>query len=205
MSQTRWAGPTVLILEGLRSLGLARQITDPLDMAIAIRPVLGEQIGSLSRAWVRDYRDRYPEADRWASGPGHVCHSTETQERVFRMTEQLVPCGIKRSDVFTALSAADRSVALAGEPNAAAEAGLGAITELVRLDGQSILICADQYQRNLRPFGFDPIPFDGHDPAAYAWVMFELSARSDPEAGALDQRSACNPSEAPTAIGLARL
>ena len=119
------------------------------------------------------------------------------------MTEQLARRGIERAVVFRALEAADRSVPVANDPQAAVEAGHCAIAELVRLSKKSVLICADREKLNLQAFGFDPIPFDGRDPAAYAWVMFELSARGDAEQEAQPERGGHRP--LPTAIGLARL
>ena len=119
------------------------------------------------------------------------------------MTEQLARRGIERAVVFRALEAADRSVALAGGPQAAAEAGHRAIAQLVRLSEKSVLICADRDDLELQAFGFDPISFDGRDPAAYAWVMFELSTRADGECVAQPEPGDHRP--LPTAIGLARL
>jgi len=39
--------------------------------------------------WVGSYRLAHRGADRWASSPSGVRHSVETQERIFRMAEQL--------------------------------------------------------------------------------------------------------------------
>jgi len=169
--------------------------------AVRIRAI--EQLRGADRAWVTEYRGKSPAAERWATGHGHVSHSLETQERIFRMTEQLARRGIERAVVFRALETGDRSVVLAGGPQAAAEAGHRAIAELVRLSEKSVLICADREKLNLQAFGFDPIPFDGRDPAAYAWVMFELSARGDAEQERQPERGGHRP--LPTAIGLARL
>ncbi len=171
-------------------------------MVIVVRTRAPEHLNGADRAWVTEYRGRYAVAEHWATGCGHVFHSTETQQRVFRLTEQLARRGIERAVVFRALEAADRSVALASDPQAAAEAGHRAITQLVRLSEKSVLICADEL--NLQPFGFDPISFDGRDPAAYAWVMFELSTRADAEYEALPERGERHRT-LPTAIGLARL
>jgi hypothetical protein len=173
-------------------------------MVIAIRGTATEHVDAAERAWVADYRGTFHGADRWATGLGRLSHSPETQQRVFRMSEQLARRGIDRADVFMALRAADRSMAFASDPQAAAEAGHQAITALVCLAEESILICADQDHLTLRAFGFDPIAFDGHDPAAYAWVMFELSARRDAEPEAQPLSSDCH-RVLPTAIGLARL
>lgn len=173
-------------------------------MVLAVRPRAPEQVNVADHAWVAEYRGKYRAADRWANGLGRVSHSPETQDRVFRMTEQLARRGVERADVFTALRAADRSMAFAGDPQGAAKAGHQAITALVCLAEESILICTDQDHLTLQAFGFDPIAFDGHDPAAYAWVMFELNARGDAEREAQPLRCTCHRS-LPTAIGLARL
>ena len=156
-------------------------------------------------SWVAEYRSKVPAADCWARGPRNQAHSIETQERVFRMAEQLARQSVARQDLFASLVQADRSVATSVDPNAAANAGYRAIAALVPLVDASIVICDDGALPNLRAFGFDPIPFDGHDPAAYAWAMFELTMRAradgDPEFGPCT----CHPRWAPTSIGLARL
>jgi hypothetical protein len=73
----------------------------------------------------------------------------ETQERVFRMAEQLVRHGVERTEVFTALEEADRCVALSGDPHTAAEAGHRAISTLVPLAHESVVICAAEDESNL--------------------------------------------------------
>jgi hypothetical protein len=154
--------------------------------------------------WVRQYRQNHAPADLWARGLRHVSHSMETEERVFRMAEQLERCGVDRTDLFVALEEADRCVALSGKPHAASEAGHRAISTLVPLADESVVICADVAESNPEALGFDPLVFDGHDPAAYAWVMFELSMRADAERRARWRRCESQPSM-PTAIGVARL
>jgi hypothetical protein len=173
-------------------------------MVVALRPQFPELIDDLRTDWVHAYRHSHPGADLWARGLRHVSHSTETQERVFRMTEQLEHRGVDRNDVFTALEEADRCVAMSGSPHAAAEAGHRAISTLVPLAPESLVICADEDESNLGALGFVPVAFDGHDPAAYAWVMFELSLRADAERRARWRRCESQ-SSMPTAIGLARL
>ena len=121
------------------------------------------------------------------------------------MAEQLVRQGVARQELFTSLEEADRSIAVAGDPEAAAKAGYRAIAPLVPLVGASIVSCGDGAGPDLRPFGFDPIPFDGHDPAAYAWVMFELTARARADGERWSGQCACHPRFAPAAIGLACL
>lgn len=154
--------------------------------------------------WVRRYRHDHALADLWARGLRHVSHSVETQERVFRLAEQLDRRGVDRTDLFTALEEADRCVALADDPHAAAEAGYRAISTLVPLAPESGVICAEE-EAKLRMLGFDPIPFDGHDPAAYAWVLFELSARANAERRTRWRRCLPEAFSTPTSIGLARL
>jgi len=155
--------------------------------------------------WVRQYRRDQAAADLWAKGLRHVSHSLETQERVFRMAEQLARTGVDRIDVFTTLEEADRSVALSTDPHGAAEAGHRAISTLVSLAPESLVICAEEDESHLRALGFDPLAFDGHDPAAYAWVLFELSARANADWHSRWRRCVPQVLAAPTPIGLARL
>jgi hypothetical protein len=148
---------------------------------------------------------KVPSADRRARGLRHRTHTTETRERVFRMAEQLARLGVVRQDLFTNLAEADRSVATAGDPQTAARAGFRAIAPLVALVGAPIVICDDGGLPNLGAFGFDPIPFDGHDPAAYAWVMFELTMRARADADPQFGPCTCHPRWTPASVGLARL
>jgi len=134
-----------------------------------------------------------------------VSHSMETQERVFRLAEQLKRRGVDRTELFTALEEADRCIAISGDPHAAAEAGHRAISTLVSLSAESVLLCADEDESNLQMRGFAPLAFDGHDPAAYAWVMFELSMRADADRRSNWRRCVPQVFSAPTGIGLARL
>lgn len=178
-------------------------------MVIAVRPqpvaLASHEIAGSRARWVRTYRQDVPGADRWARGLRRVPHSLETQERVFRMAEQLQRLGIAHSDLFLELEEADRSVAASPEPVAAARAGHRVMNSLLPLAKESIVICADHDQPDLRGFGFDPIEFDGNDPAAYAWVIYELSARSGENAERQTSQCTCHPAAALTAIGLARL
>jgi hypothetical protein len=155
--------------------------------------------------WVRQYRRDQAAADLWAKGLRHVSHSLQTQEQVFRMTEQLARTGIDRIAVFTALEEADRCVALSDNPHVAGEAGYRVISSLVTLVPESLIICAEEDESHLRALGFDPLTFDGHDPAAYAWVMFELSARANADLHSLWRRCVPQALATPTPIGLARL
>lgn len=66
-----------------------------------------EHLDEVRRAWVTDYRRDHAEADWWAEGIWSIEHTVETQERVFRMAEQLAGRGIGRSTLFGALRRAD--------------------------------------------------------------------------------------------------
>ena len=173
-------------------------------MVVAVRPPMAEVVDDRRTDWVRQYRLSHAPADLWARGLRHVSHSRETQERVFRMAEQLDRDGVDRTELFLELEEADRCVALSDDPHAAAEAGHRAISTLVSLAPDSLVICAEDDQSSLRALGFDPLTFDGHDPAAYAWVMFELSRRADADRRTRWRRCESQRS-VPTAIGLARL
>lgn len=174
-------------------------------MVVAIRNRRAEELDDSRSGWVRQYRESQALADVWARGLRHVSHTMETQERVFRMTEQLERQGVDHHNVFAALEQADRCVGLSDNPHAAAEAGHRAISTLVSLAPESLVIRAEEDESRLRAQGFDPITFDGHDPAAYAWVMFELSKRA--EADRRSNRRRCLPRDlsTPTPIGLALL
>src|SRR5207237_6785356 len=54
---------------------------------------------------------------------------------------------------------------------------------------------------HLRAIGFDPITFDGVDPAAFAWAIFELAARAEDAATQL--RCDCHPGIRPIPVGVA--
>jgi hypothetical protein len=174
-------------------------------MVVAVRPPIAEVLSDQRTEWVRQYRHGHALADVWAGGLRHVSHSIETQERVFRMTEQLARSGVDRTGVFVALEEADRCVALSLDPHVASEAGYRVISTLVTLALESLAIRADEDESDLRALGFDPLAFDGHDPAAYAWVMFELSTRADSERRSRRRRCLPQAFSTPTAIGLARL
>jgi hypothetical protein len=174
-------------------------------MVVAIRNPMAEVLNDPRTEWVRQYRHGHAEADAWATGLCHVSHSIQTQERAFRLAEQLARRGIDRTGVFTALVEADRSVASSNDPHAAAEAGHRAISTFVSLAPESEVICAEEDEAHLRALGFDPLAFDGHDPAAYAWVMFELSARANADWHSRWRRCLPQAFSTPTAIGLARL
>src|ERR1700719_1303190 len=166
-------------------------------MVVTVPTPMVEIIDDVRTDWVREYRRRHAAADQWANGLGQVSHSIATQERVFRMAEQLQRRGVDRTDLFTALEEADRRIALSGDPHSAAEAGHGAISTLVQLAPESVVLCVDEDASKLQMLGYEP--------AGYAWVMCELSMRADAERRS--QWRLCGPRafSTPTAIGLARL
>jgi hypothetical protein len=166
---------------------------------------MAEVLSDQRTEWVRQYRQDNAPADLWARGLRRVSHSVETQERVFRMAEQLARRGVERADLFMALEEADRCVALSGVPQGAAQAGYRVISTLHPIKSELVVIFAGENPSTLQALGFDPLAFDGHDPAAYAWVMFELSMRADAERRSRWRRCVSQAFSTPTAIGLARL
>ncbi|TMG30885.1 MAG: hypothetical protein E6H93_07830 [Chloroflexi bacterium] len=220
------------------------------------------QLDDLRTSWVAAYRQKHAEADWWAEGFGAVEHSVDTQERVFRMAEQLAGRGIDRLAVFATLRHADgvaqassgrlhegdlqtRHLYLQGravrsgdycrDPWSsslfAAAAGCGVIDTLLGPHGVVVnlllpeafeeqlgrvsdgwlpppqegraMILLDRVPRpdHLRSMGFDPITFDGIDPAAFAWAIFELALRDE---DAADQLTCdCHPSFRPVPLGVA--
>src|SRR5205807_9266057 len=169
-------------------------------------------------------------------GFGAVEHSVETQERVFRMAEQLAGRAIDRLSFFAALRNADAvtqesSGRLQDSSTPAAVAGCGVIDTLLGPHGVVVnlllpeafeeqlgrvsdgwlpppqegraMILLDRVPRpdHLRSMGFDPITFDGIDPAAFAWAIFELALRDE---DAADQLTCdCHPSFRPVPLGVA--
>ena len=221
------------------------------------------QLDDARTSWVGAYRRDHAEADWWAEGFGAVEHSVETQERVFRMAEQLAGRGIDRLAVFAALRHADsvpqasigslhqgatlqtqhlyvqglavRSDDYRRDPwyfiLPAAAAGCGVIDTLLGSHGVVVnllppeafeeqlersgqrwlpqpqegraIILLDRAPRldHLRAKGFDPIIFDGIDPAAFAWAIFELASRAKDAAAQLT--CDCHPSFRPVPLGVA--
>jgi len=220
------------------------------------------QLDDLRTAWVVGYRRRHAEADRWAEGVWAVEHSVKTQERVFRMAEQLAGRGVDQVAVFAALRQADwfammNSGGLSGialQPRhlytqgravrtedfrhepwrrtlTAAIAGCGVIDTLLGEQGVVVnLLPPEAFEKppsrngrywvpqsqagrvmilmnevpeldHLRAFGFDPITFDGADPAAFAWAIFELTSRA--EAAATQLGCDCHPSAGTVLLGVA--
>jgi hypothetical protein len=74
------------------------------------QPVIGHGLDGRRIHWVQAYRARRRPADCWARGYELVRHSIESQERVFRMAEQLAARNITGNGfpVFDVLAAADR-------------------------------------------------------------------------------------------------
>ena len=218
-----------------------------------------EHLDDVRSAWVVDYRRDHAEAQRWAEGIWSVEHTVETQERVFRMVEQLAARGTDRAALFAAFRRADVLVDAAGRGQvdlraehlyvegravrsddvrsgpwatalAAADAGCALIDGLIgdrtvvsllrpeafeeRLGresrqwfpqtqaGRVMIVIGDVPSLDhLRSYGFDPITFDGADPAAFAWAIFELSNRL--QAAVAQLRCDCHPSFAPVPLGVA--
>jgi hypothetical protein len=156
--------------------------------------------------WVHAYRTAIQSAECWAQGKRGIHHSIETQERVFRMAEQLQRHGVTRAEVFLHLQEADRAVAAWRHPESAVRAGYRAIGALFQLNKESIIIMnADGEQPDWRQFGFQPIAFDGRDPAAYAWIIYELTLRARDRVIRKAEGCRCHPESVPTDIGFARI
>jgi hypothetical protein len=147
--------------------------------------------------WVESYRLAHRGADRWANSPSGIRHTIETQDRIFRMAEQLR----ERRDrpnaapFFPVLKAVDDAASWETGPNdaptptSAAAAGLvgykilfGKLPPVRDLDWPDGFELTDEAESELATFGlrlggFDPIVFDGTDPAAYVWALFEVGER----------------------------
>jgi len=219
-------------------------------------PLADEHLGDVREAWVIDYRRDHAEAESWAEGIWSIEHTVETQERVFRMVEQLAARATDRAAVFAALRRADvlvdaavrghldlraehlyiegRAVrmddltSVAWPSLAAAEAGSaiidsligdGTVVSLLRREafeehlgregwipqahGGRVMIVIDEAPSlgHMRACGFEPIVFDGADPAAFAWAIFELSNRINATIAQL--RCDCHPSFEPVPLGVA--
>ena len=147
--------------------------------------------------WVEGYRLAHLGADRWANSPSGIHHSHKTQERIFRMAEQLR----RRREwpnaapFFPVLKAVDDAAswemgsADAPTPTSAAAAGLvgykilfGKLPAVRDHDWPDGFELTEEAESELATFGlrlggFDPIVFDGTDPAAYVWALFEMGER----------------------------
>jgi len=62
---------------------------------------------------------------------------------------------------------------------------------------------ADWFIEHLRLNGFDPIVFDGRDPAAFAWAIFEMECRLEAAAEAIRTRGRRYPVPLPYGIAVA--
>jgi hypothetical protein len=154
---------------------------------------------STSSIWVRAYRAAYPVADLWAAGTGPVSHSQETQDRIFRMTEQLLASGtvLGRAPVFKALIAADRRLKPQASDAAVVAAGWAAhraITGVTTPQPVTMLLTGgapiQPLCQKLQGRGYEPLLFDGRDPAAYCWVIFEMRHRLQAATEAINEPDA---------------
>lgn len=174
-----------------------------------------EDADAIRRAhWVESYRLAHRAADRWADGGSLIHHSLETQDRIFLMAEELR----KRRDhpntktFFPVLKAVDDAASWdtgqdgAPTPMSAAAAGLvgykilfGKLPPVRDHDWPEGFVITDESQSEhatvgLRSLGFDPVVFDGCDPAAYIWALFEVAQReADGEEAVRYGRRACAP------------
>ena len=122
------------------------------------------------------------------------------------MAEQLQRHGVPRAELFLQLQEADRAVAALRHPEPAVRAGYRAIGALFQLNKESIVIMnTGGEQPEWRQFGFQPIAFDGRDPAAYAWIIYELTLRARDRVIRKAERCRCHPESVPMAIGFARI
>lgn len=166
-------------------------------------------------AWIQGYREYHPAAAQWARGSKKVCHSLETQGRIFRMAEQLRTAQdwSNRGTLFSMLQALDDVVdgetcrTCRPSANSAAAAGLvgykmlfGKLPALLDHDWPEGFERVDEVEAELattglRAQGFDPITIDGIDPAAYLWALFEIGERQKAcaEVRRLHQHAAVEP------------
>jgi hypothetical protein len=147
--------------------------------------------------WVDGYRLAHRDADRWADSPSGIRHGIETQDRIFRMAEQLLerddwptatpffPVLIALDDV-AAGEVGDDEVPTAISASAAGVVGykilFGKLPPVRDHDWPDDCELSDQAGSELATFGlrargFDPVVFDGNDPAAYVWALFEIAER----------------------------
>ena len=146
---------------------------------------------------VQGYRLAHQEADDWATDRQGIRHSTETQDRVFRLAEQLRAQRdwVTAAPLFPVLRALDTAASSAIRlneaftPRSAAAAALVAFSILFGkpppLSGHDWPTGVDLATTGeaelatlgLRAAGCEPIVFDGTDPAAYLWVLYEMRQR----------------------------
>ncbi len=157
-----------------------------------------ETAEALRRAhWVEGYRLAHRDADRWASSPSGIRHTIATQERIFRMAEELRgrPDWPNARPFFQVLKAVDDAASWetdrneAPTPRSASASGLvgykvlfGKLPAVRDHDWPDGFQLTEEAESELATFGlrlsgFDPIVFDGADPAAYVWALFEVRER----------------------------
>lgn len=153
---------------------------------------------ALRRAhWVEGYRLAHRDADRWADSPSGIHHTIETQDHIFRMAEELRgrtdwPSAKRFFPVLKAIDDAARWETDANDtptPTSAAAAGLvgykalfGKLPAVRDQDWPDGFHLTEEAESELATFGlrlsgFDPVVFDGTDPAAYVWALFEVRER----------------------------
>jgi hypothetical protein len=147
--------------------------------------------------WVEGYRVAHRDADRWADSPSGIRHTIVTMDRIFRMAEELRrrPDGPDARSFFPVLKAVDDAASWETDANAtptpasAAAAGLvgykvlfGKLPPARDHDWPDGFYVTGEAESELATFGlrlsgFDPVVFDGTDPAAYVWALFEVRER----------------------------
>jgi len=147
--------------------------------------------------WVEGYRLAHRGADRWAESPSGIRHTIQTQDRIFRMAEALRerPEWPNAKLFYPVLKAVDDAASWetdsngAPTPTSAAAAGLvgfkvlfGKLPPVRGHDWPEGFELTDAAESELATFGlrfhgFDPVVFDGTDPAAYVWALFEVAER----------------------------
>ena len=157
-----------------------------------------EDAAAIRRAhWVEGYRLAHRDADRWASSPSGIRHSVEAQDHIFRMVEELRgrPDWPNARPFFPVLKAVDDAASWETDandtptPTSAAAAGLlgykvlfGKLPPVRDHDWPEGFLLTAEAESELATFGlrlsgFDPVVFDGTDPAAYVWALFEVGER----------------------------
>lgn len=147
--------------------------------------------------WVEGYRLAHRDADRWASSPSGIRHNVDTQDHIFRMVEGLLgrPDWPNARPFFPVLKAVDDAASWETDandtptPTSAAAAGLvgykvlfGKLPPVRDHDWPEGFLLTAEAESELATFGlrlsgFDPVVFDGTDPAAYVWALFEVAER----------------------------
>lgn len=147
--------------------------------------------------WVQRYRADHPAAAEWARGSCRVRHSVETQDRVFRMAEQIRANHVETEvgRLFSMLKTLDAVVDSETFENArpwASSAAAAGVVGFKMLFGKFPPVqdhdWPEGFERvhegeaslcylGLQAGGFDPIVIDGIDPAAYVWALFEMRER----------------------------